>query len=64
MEATSAEQSFLTVKELAKLLRVSRRTAYLLVQTGEVPSVRVGGSIRIPHAALIQELGETVKRPT
>jgi excisionase family DNA binding protein len=63
MEATSAERSFLTVKELAALLRVSRRTAYMLVQSGEVPSVRVRGSIRIPRAALYRQLAETVKTP-
>lgn len=63
MEATSAEGAFLTVKELAELLRVSRRTAYMLVQSGEVPSVRVGGSIRIPRAALAEQLAKTVRTP-
>jgi len=61
MEATSTER-FLTVRELAELLRVSRRTAYILVQTGQVPSVRVGGSIRIPRAALVHELANGMRR--
>ena len=52
MDATPTEGPFLTVMELAELLRVSRRTAYILVSSGQVPSVRVGGSIRIPRAAL------------
>ena len=63
MASTSTEQPFLTVNELADLLRVSRRTAYVLVQTGQVPSVRFGGSIRIPRAALILRLSKTMKQP-
>jgi excisionase family DNA binding protein len=51
------------VNELADLLRVSRRTAYVLVQTGQVPSVRFGGSIRIPRAALVQQLSKTMRKP-
>jgi excisionase family DNA binding protein len=58
----TAEQPFLTVRELAQVLRVSTRTAYLLVKTGEVPSVRVGGSIRIPRAALVQHLAGELRR--
>jgi len=64
METVPVEQPFLTVNEVAELLRVSTRTAYLLVQTGEVPSVRVGGSIRIPRATLVQELGKSMRRAT
>lgn len=64
METTLAERSFLTVRELADVLRVSRRTAYVYVQTGQVPSVRVGNSIRIPRAALIEQLGGSTKRPS
>jgi excisionase family DNA binding protein len=51
------------VSELADLLRISRRTAYVLVQTGQVPSVRFGGSIRIPRAALILRFSKTMKQP-
>jgi DNA binding domain, excisionase family len=64
MATTPTEQRFLTVNELADLLRVSRRTAYVLVQTGQVPSVRFGGSIRIPRAALVQQLSKTMRSPT
>lgn len=52
----TAERTFLTVKELAELLRVSQRTAYALVRNGDVPSLRVGGSIRIPRAELDDQL--------
>jgi excisionase family DNA binding protein len=63
MVTTPTEQAFLTVNELAVLLRVSRRTAYVLVETGQVPSVRFGGSIRIPRAALVQQLSKTMRKP-
>ena len=63
MVTTPTEQAFLTVNELAVLLRVSRRTAYVLVETGQVPSVRFGGSIRIPRAALVQQLSKTMRQP-
>jgi excisionase family DNA binding protein len=63
MENISTEQAFLTVNELAAFLRVSQRTAYNLVWSGEVPSVRVRGSIRIPRAALFQQLAKTLNTP-
>jgi excisionase family DNA binding protein len=58
------DQVFLTVNEVADLLRVSRRTAYVLVQTGQVPSIRVGGAIRIPRATLVRRLEEKMKCTT
>ena len=53
-----SQAQFLTVLELASYLRISRRKAYLLVQTGQLPSVRVGSSYRIPRAALDRWLTE------
>ncbi|MGH9121894.1 MAG: helix-turn-helix domain-containing protein [Acidimicrobiales bacterium] len=38
---------FVTVNELAVQLRVSNMTVYRLVQSGELPAVRVGRSYRI-----------------
>lgn len=49
---------FLSVAELALRLRVSRTTAYNLVRTNEVPSIRLGGSIRIPTSALDRWLSD------
>jgi excisionase family DNA binding protein len=60
---TTETQRFLTVSELAALLRVSRATAYGLVAGGEVPSVRVGGSLRIPRAELERQLEESTTKP-
>jgi excisionase family DNA binding protein len=38
---------FVTVAEVASLLRVSNMTVYRLVQAGQLPAVRVGRSYRI-----------------
>lgn len=42
----------LTVEEAATILRIGRSTAYEAVRRGEIPSIRIGGRIRIPRAAL------------
>jgi excisionase family DNA binding protein len=39
---------FLTVAEVAAMMRVSRMTVYRLVHSGEMPAVRVGRSFRVP----------------
>ncbi len=43
----ATESRFVTVAEVAKLLRVSNMTVYRLVQAGQLPAVRVGRSYRI-----------------
>lgn len=35
------------VKEVAEMLGIGRSKAYELVRTGEIPSVRVGASLRV-----------------
>lgn len=42
------QPKYLTVKEVAEQLRVSKMTVYRLTEDGSLPSVRVGRSIRIP----------------
>lgn len=42
----------LTIKQVAKLLGVSRNTAYRLVRSKKLRSIRVGRQIRIPRSAL------------
>lgn len=44
--------TFLTVQELARVLRIGRNQAYALVNSGKVMSCRFGGSIRVPRTAL------------
>lgn len=51
-EASLAEMRFLTVAEVATLMRVSRMTVYRLVHSGDMPAVRVGRSFRVPERAV------------
>jgi len=44
-----AELRFLTVAEVATLMRVSKMTVYRLVHAGDLPAVRVGRSFRVPE---------------
>jgi len=41
-----------TVAEAAELLSISRAKLYTLIGSGEIESVKMGGSRRIPHEAL------------
>ncbi|GHJ59334.1 hypothetical protein NOK12_18520 [Nocardioides sp. OK12] len=42
-----SEAKFLTVAEVAAMMRVSKMTVYRLVHNGELPAVRVGRSFRV-----------------
>jgi len=46
------EPLYVTVEEAARLLSISRSKAYELVAKGDIPSLHIGSSIRIPVAAL------------
>ncbi|MEO6795014.1 MAG: helix-turn-helix domain-containing protein [Mycobacterium sp.] len=54
----SSRTQFLTVAEVAALMRVSKMTVYRLVHNGELPAVRVGRSFRV-HAKAVHDLLET-----
>jgi excisionase family DNA binding protein len=41
------DPKFLTVAEVAAMMRVSKMTVYRLVHNGELPAVRVGRSFRV-----------------
>jgi excisionase family DNA binding protein len=43
---------FLTVAEVAAVMRVSKMTVYRLVHNGDMPAVRVGRSFRVPEQAV------------
>jgi len=47
-----ADTRFLTVAEVADMMRVSRMTVYRLVHSGELPAIRFGRSFRVPEAAV------------
>jgi excisionase family DNA binding protein len=50
--APRAAVQFLTVAEVAALMRVSKMTVYRLVHGGELSAVRVGRSFRVPERAV------------
>ncbi len=39
---------FMSAKELQEKLGISRNTAYSLIHSGKIPSVRIGRTYRIP----------------
>jgi len=55
------EVRFLTVAEVAALMRVSKMTVYRLVHSGELAAVRVGRSFRVPEHAVNTYLREAFR---
>lgn len=51
---------FLTVAEVAEMMRVSKMTVYRLVHSGELPAVRFGRSYRVPETAVAAALQRPV----
>ena len=49
---TLAAVRFLTVAEVAAVMRVSKMTVYRMVHSAELPAVRVGRSFRVPEQAV------------
>jgi excisionase family DNA binding protein len=41
------EARFVTVNEVARLMRISKMTVYRMIQQGELPAVRIGRGYRI-----------------
>lgn len=52
-----ADARFMTVAEVADVMRVSKMTVYRLVHSGELPAVQFGRSYRVPESAVEQFLG-------
>ena len=51
---------FVTVAEVADLMRVSKMTVYRMIHAGDIPAVRVGKSFRVPAAAVDQMMGQGI----
>jgi excisionase family DNA binding protein len=49
---------FMTVGEVAAVLRVSSMTVYRLINAGQLPAVRIGRSFRVHEAELDRYLAE------
>ena len=60
MPGATAEQyePLLTITEVANVLRVSKMTIYRLVHDGQLPSMRIGKSLRVPVSALDSYLSQ------
>ncbi|MGF3054786.1 helix-turn-helix domain-containing protein [Microbacterium sp. YY-03] len=54
------EVTFLTVAEVAKLMRVSNMTVYRMVHSGELPAVRFGRSYRVPESDVIAAMNRPI----
>jgi excisionase family DNA binding protein len=61
---TWSDVRFLTVYELALMMRISKMSAYRLVRTGELESIRVGRSYRIPEQAVVAYMRDAAFTPT
>jgi excisionase family DNA binding protein len=57
-DGQQGKAQFLTVAEVAALMRVSKMTVYRLVHNGELPAVRVGRSFRV-HSKAVHDLLES-----
>ena len=57
-------EKLLKGNEVARLLNVSRSFAYLLMQTGHIPTVRLGRSIRVRPQDLVEYIDENIHRQT
>ncbi|MEJ1088147.1 helix-turn-helix domain-containing protein [Microbacterium sp. Mu-80] len=51
---------FLTVAEVAELMRVSKMTVYRLVHAGELPAIRFGRSYRVPESAVAEVMNKPI----
>jgi excisionase family DNA binding protein len=52
VEPALSDVKFLTVAEVAAVMRVSKMTVYRMVHAAELPAVRVGRSFRVPEKAV------------
>jgi len=68
MSTISEHSAFLRVEEAARVLRISRTSAYALTRRfldtdgrEGLPAVRIGRSVRVP-AAVLEQMANTVAR--
>ncbi len=53
MSSPLSQMRFLTVNEVADMMRVSSMTVYRMVHSGELPAIRFGRSFRIPGSVVL-----------
>ena len=52
------QHEYLKVPEVARIIRVARSRAYELVADGDIPSIRIGRSVRVSRKELDRWLEE------
>ena len=52
------KREFLKVPEVAEVLRIARSRAYELVAEGDIPSIKIGRSLRVSRTELDRWLEE------
>jgi len=52
VEPALSDVKFLTVAEVATVMRVSKMTVYRMVHAADLPAIRVGRSFRVPEKAV------------
>lgn len=57
MKSEQYTSQMLTVKEAADIARVGKNTMYTLVNSGQLPCIRIGHVIRINRLVLFRFLG-------
>ncbi|MFZ2963758.1 MAG: helix-turn-helix domain-containing protein [Rhodoglobus sp.] len=60
MAADLSDVRFLTVAEVAEMMRVSNMTVYRMVHSGDLPAVRFGRSFRIPESAVVAAIATPI----
>lgn len=59
MAENFANAKFMTVTEVASMMRVSRMTVYRMIHAGDLPAVRFGRSYRVPSEAVQSIVSDT-----
>jgi excisionase family DNA binding protein len=59
MAERGSRPAYLTVAEVAEMLRVSNMTVYRLINAGSLPAVRVGKSYRLTEADVDRYLDQS-----
>jgi excisionase family DNA binding protein len=62
MKQVLSDVKFLTVSEVAVIMRVSKMTVYRLVNGKELDAIRVGRSFRVPEQAVADYLAGAAVR--
>jgi excisionase family DNA binding protein len=56
MSRDLSDVRFLTVAEVAAMMRVSNMTVYRMIHAGDIPAIRFGRSFRIPESAVVEAI--------